>query len=636
MDTTATTMRRFGHLAEIGFIPLSRLRPGDEAPAGSINVRKTDDPQLLPPLLASIEAKGVLQSVLGCSVDDTAAIYLAIGNRRLRALRGLLAAGKIDEDHPVPTIILRGITPAEARAASLAENIERAPLHPVDRFEAFAEIGRDGKSPDDIAAQFGLSRKEVNQSLALGALSPTIRGAWRDGLIGAGIAQLYTLSPSHKAQDAIFARLKKSGRVNSEWALRAELKANDSDAQRFVEFVGIEAYAARGGRVTRDLFGTSHVVGDAKLAKAMAEEKLQAECDRLVAEGWKWARPRNAVKDFYSYRTSEPKGQATEEERAEIARLSEIVRAADDCEEAPTAAQERAAEDAAEALDRIETAIAARSYTPRQKAKAGCIVGVDDRGRLEIAYGRIDPADVRKAESEKKAKEKAKRKDDEPDENPAGPSISNALANRLSCQLTAAAAAAIEDEPDLALPIALAALIAGTSHWGVRLSCSGMRGESQRDAEGDEQDEEFADLFERFRSQPQAAQLSLLARIVGDAFDFRINRADYSPLLPRGQNSYSDSPTAVAVCTAIDQDAMNEALRNAFDAADYFGAVSARLTTSAIIEMGHPPPRSMKKAELAEAAARLAAETGWLPLELRTVHYDGPGGRDDAIAEAAE
>ncbi|RAI39091.1 ParB/RepB/Spo0J family partition protein [Rhodoplanes roseus] len=639
MDVTTTTMRRFGDRAEIAFVPLYKLRPGNEAPAGSINVRKTDDPSELPPLKASIEAKGVLQSVLACSPDEGSELYLAIGNRRLRALRALLAEGRIADDFPVPTIILRGVTPADARAASLAENIERAPLHPVDRFEAFAELQADGRSADDIAAQFGLARREVNQSLALGALSPTIRAAWRNGQIGATIAQLYTLSPSHKVQDATFARMKKEGRANSDWALRSALKADDAAAQRSVEFVGLDAYEARGGKVTRDLFGTSHVVGDAKLAKAMADEKLLAECDRLIAEGWKWARPRDGVKDFWSYRTSDPKGKPTDDESAELARLRAIVEIGRGFHGGePSEAEEAAAYTAEADIARLEAAIAARSYTPRQKAKAGCFVEVEDGGRLVIHYGRIDPADARKAEAEQKAKEKAKQGDDpESTDKPAGPAISNALAHRLSCQLTAAAAEAIDDDPELALSVALAALTAPPARWGddraVALKVSGMRAVRDPGEIGADEEEEFDGLLETFGSRSVKEQLRTLARFVGDALDFRVEHAARSPLL---QTAGEEGRWAEVICNAIDPAAMNAALRKAFDAPDYFGAVSARLAAAAIVEMGHPPPRSMKKAEVVETAVRLAGETGWLPPELRTVHYDGPGGALRPIAEAAE
>lgn len=61
--------------SSIAFVPLSRLRFGDEAPSGSINVRKiaadkADDAQTK----ASLLAEGVIQSVFACQMDEAGAI----------------------------------------------------------------------------------------------------------------------------------------------------------------------------------------------------------------------------------------------------------------------------------------------------------------------------------------------------------------------------------------------------------------------------------------------------------------------------------------------------------------------------------------------------------------------------------
>ena len=55
-------------------------------------------------------------------------------------------------------------------------------------------------------------------------------------------------------------------------------------------FVGVDAYEAAGGIVLRDLFEDDDGgwLQDPALLDRLANEKLQAEAERLRPEGWKW------------------------------------------------------------------------------------------------------------------------------------------------------------------------------------------------------------------------------------------------------------------------------------------------------------------------------------------------------------
>jgi ParB family transcriptional regulator, chromosome partitioning protein len=55
---------------------------------------------------------------------------------------------------------------------SLAENIERAPLHPLDQVRAFFGLREKGRSEEDIVAAFFTSVNVVKQRLRLASLSP--------------------------------------------------------------------------------------------------------------------------------------------------------------------------------------------------------------------------------------------------------------------------------------------------------------------------------------------------------------------------------------------------------------------------------------------------------------------------------
>ena len=283
----------------LAFIPLHRLAFGHESPIGPLDVRKTGASEAADKQLkASLLAEGVIQSVFACAVEPTAeTLYLAVGNRRLRLLRELQSQKMITADFLVPAIIA-AITPAEARAKSLAENIQRADLHPVDRYEAFKQLADDGLSIEDIAKRTGYPRKIVEQSMALGALSPKIRAAWSAGTIDEDAAREFTIAADHARQDQVLAAVCKGLSKNAQpqaWSIRRELKADSNGYNlNILRLVGDDAYKAAGGIFTVDLFSDrkdeERILANPDILARLVEEKMAAECKRLVEkEGWKWA-----------------------------------------------------------------------------------------------------------------------------------------------------------------------------------------------------------------------------------------------------------------------------------------------------------------------------------------------------------
>ena len=59
------------------------------------------------------------------------------GGRRFRALELLAKQKRLAKNAPIPCIIR---TAGIAEEDSLAENIQRAPLHPLDQFRAFLSL----------------------------------------------------------------------------------------------------------------------------------------------------------------------------------------------------------------------------------------------------------------------------------------------------------------------------------------------------------------------------------------------------------------------------------------------------------------------------------------------------------------
>jgi ParB family chromosome partitioning protein len=200
---------------------------------------------------------------------------------------------------------------------------------------------------------------------------------------------------------------------------------------------------------------------------------------------------------------------------------------------------------------------------------------------------------------------------------PATDLVSNALTQRLSEQLTAAAAKAIAKQP---AEIVLAALLAGfASGETVRVEERGLSSVQTRQMG---RSASFESVFETQRKKTLREQHVALAQVAAAALDFQVQRSDDLPLKNKG---------VAALCSAIDGKAINAAIRESFDAADYFGAVGRSMIARIVTEaMGADHARkvaAMKKPEATKFAIANVTKTGWLPMQLRTSHYDGPAAK---------
>lgn len=132
-------------------VPLDKLRVAD------FNARQTAAP--VDGLVASILCDGLITplAVAGPNADG---VYDVIdGGRRLAALQRLAEAGDLDNaigGGGVPAILHADSDAGNQRSRALAANVMREPLHPVDAFEAFDALTRDGFSVETIAESYGL------------------------------------------------------------------------------------------------------------------------------------------------------------------------------------------------------------------------------------------------------------------------------------------------------------------------------------------------------------------------------------------------------------------------------------------------------------------------------------------------
>ncbi|MBN0602732.1 chromosome partitioning protein ParB, partial [Pseudomonas aeruginosa] len=98
------------------------------------------------------------------------------GDRRLTALKLLAKKRRIPADYEVPCLL---VADGSARTVSLAENLMREQMHPADQFEAFAALVAEGRSIEDIAADFSVTPLVVQRRLKLANVSPRLLADYR-------------------------------------------------------------------------------------------------------------------------------------------------------------------------------------------------------------------------------------------------------------------------------------------------------------------------------------------------------------------------------------------------------------------------------------------------------------------------
>ena len=163
------------------------------------------------------------------------------GGRRYRALELLVKQKRLAKTAPVPCVVREG---GIAEEDSLAENVQRAPLHPLDQFRAFLALREKGQSEEEIAAAFFVSVNVVKQRLKLASVSPTLLDVYAEDGMTLDQLMAFTVSGDHERQEQVFERLKASydkqpytiRRMLTEGAVRA----SDKRAQ----FIGVDAYVA--------------------------------------------------------------------------------------------------------------------------------------------------------------------------------------------------------------------------------------------------------------------------------------------------------------------------------------------------------------------------------------------------------
>ncbi len=276
--------------------------PFDKLELSQKNVRNIKAGVSIEDIANDIALRGLLMSlnvrpILGDEDKETGRYEVPAGGRRFRALELLIKQKRMAKTEPIPCIVKRGGT-TSAEDDSLAENIHRLQLHPLDQFRAFQTLHLQGLGEEEIAARYFVSVSTVRQRLRLASVSPRLLDLYENDEMKLEQVMAFSITNDHVRQEQVWDTVSRSPvrepyyirRLLTETAIRA--------ADRRAVYVGIEAYEDAGGVVMRDLFEQDQGgwLQDPALLEQLVFEKLKSDAEALKAEeGWKWV---DAAIDF--------------------------------------------------------------------------------------------------------------------------------------------------------------------------------------------------------------------------------------------------------------------------------------------------------------------------------------------------
>ena len=667
-------------MAQVQKIVLSSSRdiPFNKLLLSQSNVRRIKAGVSIDELAEDIARRTLLQSITVRPVCDaegneTGMFEIPAGGRRYRALELLVKQKRLAKTAPVPCIVREG---GIAEEDSLAENVQRAPLHPLDQFRAFQALRDKGQSEEEIAAAFFVAVSVVKQRLRLASVSPKLLDIYADDGMTLDQLMAFTVNADHERQEQVFERLCQSyakephtiRRMLTEGAVRA--------ADKRAQFIGIDAYADAGGVIMRDLFqgDDGGWLQDIGLLDRLVADQLRDRAEAIRAEGWKWIEvaPDFAYGHTYSLRQlrGEPTPLTAEEQATRDALQAEM-----DGLEQTYAEADELPEEVDQRLGEIETALAAFDdrpviFDPQDIGRAGAFVSIDGAGNLRIERGFVRPEDELPIEPDADAggdqdtpRAAAARVEhgsvtmsaepepsSEPDEEEGLKPIPDRLMTELTAHRTLALRYALGGQTDVAFTAALHALCLKVFYRYAQDTCLEIDIKSagfSAQAPG-LQDCALANAFDA-RHQAWIAALPKDPAELWDAltaFDGDSRQALFAHCISLSLNAvfeaYNRKPRALAhadrIAQVVDLDMVAAGWAPTVES--YLGRVTKARILGAVREARGERAAQLidhlKKGEMAEKAQELLVGSGWLPEPLRTPGRTRPDAVESTPIEPLE
>lgn len=561
-------------------------------------------PSAIESMADDIQAHGLLQNLVAYEEDGL--LWVFAGGRRYRGLKELLKRKKVRNSDLFPVEVR---SKEEAIELSLAENFQREDMHPADSIRAFAALRDTGMDAEEIAARFGQAVSFVYKMLRLSALAPVLIDLIAKDQLTLEAARALTLTDDHDFQVKVCKAA--NGQAH---AIRRMLTTEkvDTTSGMFL-FVGREAYEAKGGTITVDLFsqGDEGFADSPELVQEMAEEMLDAIAADYRSIGWHEVRAEiERPYDLYMKGSMYPAmREPTEAEAERMAVLAAEI--------------EAIADDEGEDSERIEPLVdeqeaimeGQRAFTAEQVSVGGVALWISRDGTLGKSVYRA------------KAEPKPKASHDGPT-----PLYSNSLFADLSRIKTRIVQEAVASDPALALDIMLDSLAGQLLHGAhsyqmaieVQAKTIGTEVADELMATSDVQAVEEV-MATRFASIPEEGRFEAIRAMTGD--DKMALLAGLVAMTVDGTVFSSGSPgqrhhqfEQIARASGVDIAARWKAPIALFD----------KMRRAALIdvlreEVGAPSAENCatikKKADLAvNVSERLPA--GWLPAPMKIGAFD--------------
>ena len=640
------------------------------------NVRRVKDGVTIEQLADDIGRRKLLQSlnvrpVLDGNGEETGTYKVPAGGRRYLALGILIKQKRLAKNEPIPCIVNRNET-TSAEEDSLAENVHRENLHPLDQFRAFRALREQDLDVEEIAARFFVSTAIVKQRLRLASVSPKLLELYEKDEIRLEQIMAFSISDDHVRQEQVWERVSGSPNMQEPYYIRRLLTETTvrADDRRAV-YVDAEAYEAAGGVILRDLFeqDSGGWFQDAALLEQLVFEKLKIDAEAVRADGWKWVEA--AISFPYGHTSGMRRVYAEPAEMSaeEIARY-DAAKAEYDALDAKYAEMEDADQEIEDKLDQLGAELDAFSdrpqvYDPAQKAIAGAFLTLGANGQLQVEAGFVRPEDEPRAEVDDEEEADSEDRDvSQPDEDGAGVAVNGRHTNGgsdtpeepedegikplperlvfdLSAQKTLALRNALASDVDIAFVTVLHALVLQVFYRFAKNSCleisltSNSFGQVQGLAETpwakeiterhEAWDRDMPDsnnLWEFLLGLDEASRKALFAHCASLSLNAVVEPWNKRP----GALAHADELAATLGFDMVEA-GWSPTLDN------YLGRVTKARIVQAVREARGEDSAQlidhMKKDLMAREAARLLEGSNWLPEPLRLE-------REDAIGEGAE
>ncbi|MGO1164573.1 ParB/RepB/Spo0J family partition protein [Brucella pseudogrignonensis] len=667
-------------------IPFNRIRLSDS------NVRETDVEAGLDDLTHDIDRRedivqGInVRAILDADGNETGDFETPAGGRRFRAIARLVEAGRFPADGLVPCLVKKANAKTSAVDDSLAENMLRLGLHPLDQFRAFKRMFDDGMTKEEIADAYRTTPRYITQRMRLASVSPALLEVYARNGMPLAMLEAFTVNPDHARQEQVWEAVQRSYNVQP-WQVRQLMTETTvpTDDKR-VRFVGVDAYEQAGGAMLRDLFSEDDGgwLEDVALLDRLVSEKLKAIADDVAAEGWKWIAVDTSHPYGYDNGLREIAGSfadLTDEERA----AREALRNEYDDLESEYSEHDELPDEIDRRLGEIEAALEDFEkrpiiYDPAEIARAGVFISIDRDGEpvIERGYVRAEDepvADAGDGENEntivaggidgdvQRAVITIGGQPAEPEEDDDDDGI-KPLPERLVIELTAHRTVALQEalasNPHVAMTALLHRMVMERYHYSAPTGClevsvrhrylssqgSDLADSPSVKAIGERFDAWKADLpsdeaalWDWIAALDEASRMALLAHCVSygvNALYERPNPHSASGISQHGLDRRLAGADRIARATGFDM-VVDAGWRPTIE--NYLGRVTKTQILAAVREGAGERAAQLidhlKKGDMAKEAERLLADTGWLPEPLRLVDLDFDAAADtDGEVEA--